>query len=333
MSYDPDDVAVPGRLFGLPFSAEESKVWVYPVPYQATVSYRGGTRGAPAAILEASGQLDLCDLETGEPWREGIWMAPTSPEVVAMDARASKAASAVREGDLEQVEVVDECAETLERVLHDWTASCMAQGRIPGVVGGDHSVPLGAIRAAVEQNPGMGILHIDAHADLRAGYEGFKYSHASILHHVAGLEGIGPIAHVALRDISHAERDRLQSDPNLHAWTDIALGNALAQGTPWYSMAKQIIDVLPEQVWVTFDVDGLDPSLCPGTGTPVPGGLSWREALVLLGTLGRSGRKIVGFDICEVGTGEIDALVGARLLYKLAGWAIHTHAVTGEVAG
>jgi len=100
----------------------------------------------------------------------------------------------------------------------------------------------------------------------------------------------------------------------------------MARGLSWAELVAKMLRPLPEKVWITFDIDGLEPSLCPNTGTPVPGGLSWREALFLLSELGRSGRRIVGFDLCEVGAGEWDAIVGSRVLYKLAGWAIHSTA-------
>ncbi|MDP6368761.1 MAG: arginase family protein, partial [Planctomycetota bacterium] len=99
---------------------------------------------------------------------------------------------------------------------------------------------------------------------------------------------------------------------------------AMARGETWHALMEQALEPLPQRVWITFDVDGLQPTLCPNTGTPVPGGLSWSQANVLLYLLGKSGRKIVGFDLCEVGPKEWDANVGARLLYKLAGWAIMT---------
>lgn len=326
--YNPDDVAASGSLFGLPHTPSEARVRVLGVPFQATVSYRGGTRHAPARILEASGQLDLCDLETGEPWRAGMVMDALDPNLVALDARASAAAERSRHIDdpAERQRLIDE-VDAACRAVNDatwtWTRDRLAEDRIPAIVGGDHSVPLGAIRAASERFPGLGILHVDAHADLRDDYEGFRFSHASILHHVCALPDLGPVVQVGLRDLSHGERDRIRDDDRLHAWTDLTIGTLLAQGTPFATVVRRMLEPLPEHVWVTFDVDGLDPSLCPSTGTPVPGGLTWREALVLLSALGRSGRTLVGFDICEVGDGEIDAIVGARLLYKLAGWALY----------
>ena len=342
MSYDPDAAASGDGLFGLPHSPDDARVVVLPVPFEATTSYRRGTAGGPAAVMEASGQLDLADLQTGEPWRAGIAMEPVDDVIIALDHEATRFAETSRRaaelgdeaGALAAAAEVNRASILVNDKVRAWTAARLEDGRIPAILGGDHAVPLGAIQAAVAANPGLGILHVDAHADLRQGYEGFTFSHASILHHVRGIPDVGPIVQVGIRDVSHAERDRIRTDPGLHCWTDLALGDALAEGTPWVTLVRRFLAPLPEKVWITFDADGLDPSLCPGTGTPVPGGLSWRETLVLLRILGQSGRTVVGFDLCEVGTGPIDAIVGARLLYKLAGWALHSQgAVPSDGSG
>ena len=185
-------------------------------------------------------------------------------------------------------------------------------------------MPLGAFRAAVRAHPGLGILHVDAHADLRDAYEGFEHSHASILFNALQLADLGPVVQVGLRDVGTRERSLAQAEARVHWWTDDRMATAMHRGATFAELVERILAPLPEQVWISFDVDGLDPSLCPGTGTPVPGGLSWREAMGLLRGLGTSGRRIVGFDLCEVGPTAWDANVGARLLYKLSGWALAT---------
>jgi len=341
MSYDPDAAATGDGLYGLPHTPDTARVVVLPVPFEATTSYRRGTAQGPTAVLEASGQLDLADLQTGEPWRAGLAMEAIDPVVVALNQEATRSADTARRalemgdeaGAAASAERVDRASEMINERVRAWTTERLEQGRIPAILGGDHSVPLGAMQAAAERHPGLGVLHVDAHADLRDGYEGFTWSHASIMHHVCATPGVGPVVQVGIRDVSHAERDRIKTDPQLHCWTDLALGDALAEGTPFATLVRRMLEPLPEHVWVTFDVDGLDPSLCPGTGTPVPGGLTWRETLVLLRALGRSGRTLVGFDLCEVGTGPIDSIVGARLLYKLAGWSLYSQdAIPGDAS-
>jgi len=211
-------------------------------------------------------------------------------------------------------------------------------GKLVALVGGDHSVPYGSILAHAERYPGLGILHFDAHADLRAAYEGFAWSHASILHNVYTRlgEGLGTILQVGLRDVSEAEVEMIQaSNGRIRAVFDPEWAEQRLRGRDLAAFVRRAIEPLPEEVYVTFDVDGLEPALCPSTGTPVPGGLTWAEAMLWLEELVRSGRRIVGLDLNEVapapeGKVELgagwDENVGARLLYRLIGQALRSRA-------
>jgi agmatinase len=188
-----------------------------------------------------------------------------------------------------------------------------------GIVGGEHSVPLGLIRALHEQHNSFGILHIDAHADLRCAYEGFVYSHASVMYHAGRMPGIS-LCQVGIRDYWSDEADLMGASEHIHCFSDQELRRKLFEGTDWNKLCRQIIDRLPDKVYISFDIDGLSPDNCPHTGTPVPGGLSFREADYLLHCLALSPKRIIGFDLCEVAPGkdsEWDANVGARMLYKL----------------
>lgn len=325
--FDPDSPAE-GGLYGLPVEPRDARVVVLPVPYEATTSSGHGTSGGPAAVLEASHQVDLCSPATGQHWQHGLAMLPAPKAVVEVAAEALQAAECARDAsrpDLERDRArarVNEASLQVQLAVHSTVSDLLDAGQIPAVLGGDHSVPLGAIAAAVKHCPGMGILHVDAHADLREAYEGFEQSHASILHNVLKLQALGPVVQVGIRDFGMREHARFTSDPQLHTWTDEAISDAMAEGATWMSLVHRMLEPLPQQVWITFDVDGLDPSLCPTTGTPVPGGLSWNQARQLLNAVARSGRTVVGFDLCEVSGQPWDATVGARLLYHLAGVAV-----------
>ena len=321
--FDPDAPGS-GNLFGLPHSVADARVLVLPVPFEATTSSGHGTSGAPDAVREASWQVDLSDPETGEPWRAGIALDAPAPWMAELDTLTGADVAAAREGDEAARARVNHAGDRVAAFVERWTSERLQEGRIPGILGGDHSVPLGAFRAAVRAHPGLGILHVDAHADLREAYEGFEHSHASILFNALQLADLGPVVQVGLRDLGARERSLAEAEDRVHWWTDDRIANVMHRGAPFAELVEQILAPLPEQVWISFDVDGLDPSLCPGTGTPVPGGLSWREAMGLLRGLGTSGRRIVGFDLCEVGPTAWDANVGARLLYKLSGWALAT---------
>jgi agmatinase len=339
-SFDPDAPARPGALFGLPHTPADAALVVVPVPFEATASYGRGTSGAPEAVLAASAQVDLTDLETGEPWRAGMAMEAIDPQLLDWNDEASalaldviEAGGAVDPESTEKAARVNAIGARLNTWVYAHTRALLDAGKIPAILGGDHSVPFGAIQAAAETYPGLGVLHIDAHADLRAAYEGFTWSHASIFHNVkTRLPAVGPLVQVGIRDVGAAELAFARERDDVWMFTDPELAWELAGDEPWLRICARIVRPLPRDVWVSFDIDGLEPSLCPGTGTPVPGGLRWRDALLLLRVLSENGHRIVGFDLCEVGAGEWDANVGARLLYKLAGWAIQSRNNTGPRA-
>jgi agmatinase len=331
-TFDPDGPADCDSLFGLPHTPQEAAVVAVPVPFEATASYRRGTRGAPEAIREASGQVDLHDSETGAPWRQGIAMEPIEPRVIEWNREASQDALQVMgaedpaDPEIEAARArVDVVCEKLNGWLRARTDALFARGAIPAIVGGDHSIAFGAIQAAADRHPGLGVLQVDAHCDLRHAYHGFTWSHASVFHNVVTrIPEITTIVQVGVRDLGEREWEMARREERITTWLHTRVGWLLAGGSPWVRLAHRMVERLPERVWISFDIDGLDPSLCPNTGTPVPGGLSWQDALVLLRVLADTRRRIVGFDLCEVGREEWDAIVGARLLYKLAGWALQT---------
>jgi len=332
MTFDPNAAAAPDSgIFGLPFTPDQAKVVLVPVPFEATTSYGGGAAGGPRAILEASRQVDLFDLDTGKPYAAGIAMLPESAEVRAWSDQAKALAAPIIEaagqGEGPAFAQVNALCERMNGWVYETAKAWLAKGKLVGVVGGDHSTPFGAIRAVAEQHPGLGILHLDAHADLRDAYEGFTWSHASIMFNVMErVPQVKRLVQVGIRDFGEAEHDYIQgSDGRIHTFFDLKLARARLSGMPWHEQVDAIVDELPQQVYLSWDIDGLEPTLCPHTGTPVPGGLSFHQALTLLEGLVRSGKKIVGFDLNEVAPGlddEWDGNVGARLLYKMIGWAL-----------
>jgi agmatinase len=212
--------------------------------------------------------------------------------------------------------------------VYEETRALLVAGKMPVIIGGDHSVPFGAILAYAETHPNLGILHLDAHADLREAYEGFTWSHASIFHNViTRVGGVDRLVQVGVRDLSNAESAMIDnSQGRIVTFFDSDLAARKEEGATWAEIADEIVAALPRDVYLSWDIDGLDPTLCPSTGTPVPGGLSWNEAIGLLRALRRGGKRIVGLDLCEVSPGETewDANVGARLLYKMIGFALMT---------
>jgi len=332
-TFDPSGPAPPGSgLFGLDHTPERARVVVVPVPFAATVSYRGGAERGPDAVLAASKQVELFDMEVGRPYEHGIAMLPISSAVRAWhrearsDAERVLAAGGMVGDDPElgrALARVNALGEDVNRWVGDTVSAWMSRGKLVAVVGGDHSTPFGAIEACARLHPGVGILHVDAHADLRVAYEGFTWSHASIMHNVTTrLAGVSRLVQVGVRDFSEDELAVIRSSGGrIVTYFDAELARRLLDAEPWSRTVAEIVRELPEKVYVSFDIDGLDPALCPHTGTPVPGGLSFHQATALLHAVVDSGRRVVGVDVNEVAPGpqgdEWDGNVGARVLYKL----------------
>lgn len=334
--FDPDQPQPPDAgIFGLPHTPDEAELVLVPVPWEATTSYRAGTAKGPAAIRTASHQLDLYDVDLGEFWRQGISMLPVPEEIEALnrDARADAekviAAGGRVAGNEELVKAlarVNDASTHVNQWVYEQVDRLLKKGKRVGVVGGDHAVPFGAIKRHAEEHEEFAILHIDAHADLRDAYEGFEWSHASIMRNVVTrLPQVTKLVQVGIRDLSKGEYDFIKgSNGRIVTHFDAKLAMERMRGTTWAQQVQRVVAELPQQVWLSYDIDGLDPTLCPHTGTPVPGGLSYLEACFLTGEVARSGRTIVGLDLNEVAPGpdgdEWDGNVAARLLYKMIGW-------------
>ena len=333
-------------IFGIPLSEEECRLTLLPVPWEVTTSYGKGASNGPRIIREASEQIDLFDFETKTAYEAGYFMKPISEDIMSKSRKYKELAQKVialrteQSDDEETINSLVAQVNQASRELTDWvyqeTNKILKAGKLFGLVGGDHSTPLGAIKAICEKHSAngkseVGILHIDAHSDTRKAYQGFEQSHASIMYNVMQLPTCPQkLVQVGIRDFCEEEYDYVTSHPNIKTFFDIGIKQRLLKGETWASVAADIIGELPQKVYISFDIDGLDPRFCPSTGTPVIGGLSADEVFFLFNLLAQSGRQIVGFDLNEVSTGdadesEWDGNVGARMLYKLCGWTTVTN--------
>ncbi len=345
MVFDPNSTATADSgLFGLPYKESECALHLIPVPWEVTTSYGNGASRGPRAILRASHQVDLFDIETGFAYENGYYLLPFPAEIenwnAEFKAKAGKVLEHIEAGEDNHPEAVQLRAEINQasEKVNDWvykqSKKILEHKRFAAVVGGDHSTPFGLIRAIAEKYKGdFGVLHVDAHADLRNAYQGYEYSHASIMFNV--MEKLGALApkalvQVGIRDFSPGEHAYIENHPRIRTFFDPVLKRRLHRGETWQAICNEIVSALPENVHISFDIDGLSPDLCPNTGTPVPGGLSFDQALTLLATVAESGRRIVSFDLTEVAEpenaeSEWDGNVGARLLFKLCGWLMVTN--------
>jgi agmatinase len=263
------------------YGYDESEIIIVPVPYDATSTYiRGADRG-PAAILEASPALEFYDIETGtEVHKKGIY---TLPPVICGD----------------------DPAEMAENVFNT-VADILAENRFPVVIGGNHSVSIGAFRAASEAFAGLTILQLDAHSDLRPTYEGSHLNHACA---AARAREYAPLVQVGIRSMAAEELPFVDAGRIFYAhelWAD-------------KSLYRKALSLLSENVYITVDLDVFDPSVMPSTGTPEPGGPDYRELMVFLGEVLRK-RNVVGFDVvelCPSETNKAPDFMAAKIIYQM----------------
>lgn len=321
-------------FLGCDLAPKEAKLVLIPVPWDVTTSYGKGASLGPDAVVKASHQVDLDDASFGQIYRGGIAVLEENPDVKKWNTEtnisSAKVVEALTSGGehKQELERVNKATLQVNQYVHDMAEEWLDQGLFVGVLGGDHAVPQGLIEALnAREKDGFGILHIDAHHDLREAYEGFVHSHASIHYNVMErCPKVKKLVQLGIRDYCAEEKsymDALVAKGRGRCFYNRELANRRLDGEPFGRIVSEILDSLPPRVYVSFDIDGLDPSCCPSTGTPVPGGLSFDEAVYILERLAASGKKIIGFDLCEVAPGadgdEWDANVGARLLHKLCG--------------
>lgn len=273
---------------------ETARVVVTPVPFDGTTCYQPGTREGPGAIIDASRNLELYDAELRRaPYRVGIHT-------------------------LRAVEIVNGDAEAMVNRVELVTGALLDRGKFVVTLGGDHLTSIGVIRAFAQRHPGMSVLQLDAHADLRDEYEGARYSAATIMRRT--LEVCPRTAQVGIRSLSEPEAE-LVAERALPMWLAAGIHAQQARGDRGW--IEEVVAALSDEVYVTFDIDAFDPSLVPGTGTPEPGGLGWYDAIDLLTEVARR-KTIIGCDVVELSPlleSHTSPVIAAKLVYKLIGLA------------
>jgi agmatinase len=328
------------NIFGLPFTTAEAEVVIIPVPWEVSVSYAAGTADGPQAVFDASFQVDLYDPDIADAWQTGIAMdeIPTSirKKSDTLRKKAEKYIGLLEEGKNPESHAGMKKTQTKVNAacldMNDWVKMralhFMNRNKLVGLLGGDHSTPLGLMQALAEKHKSFAILQIDAHADLRDAYEGFEFSHASIMYNALKIPQVKKLVQVGIRDYCEAESDLVKkSKGRIKCFYDRQIKQKQYNGSTWADICREIIVSLPEKIYLSFDIDGLDPKLCPNTGTPVAGGFEAEQILFLVQQIVESGRKIIAFDINEVAPGkdEWDANVGARMLYRIANLAARSN--------
>lgn len=274
---------------------ETARVVVVPVPFDGMTCYRPGTREGPQAIIDASRNLELYDAELRRsPYKVGIHTL-----------RAVEPVMGNISGMVDRIEQV--------------TEHLLDQHKFIMTLGGDHSTSIGVVRAFARRHPGMSVLQIDAHADLREEYEGAPLSSATIMRRV--LDVCPRTAQVGIRSLSEPEA-QLVAERKLPMWLASDIHAQTRRGQQGW--IDEVVAALGDEVYVTIDIDAFDPSLVPGTGTPEPGGLSWYDVIDLL-TAVMARKRVIGGDVVELSPlveGHVSPVVAAKLVYKLIGLAL-----------
>jgi agmatinase len=333
-TFDPNSAGNPNNnIFGLPFSEDDARLVLLPVPWEVTVSFGSGTARSAEQIMRASLQVDLFDPDIPDGWKQGFFLKEPDRKILLKSDYLRKEAELyidyISKGDA--VENNQFMCKTLKEVneggyfLNNWVYQqakyLLDKNKIVGLLGGDHSTPLGFMKAVGEKHGDFGILQIDAHCDLREAYEGFVYSHASIMYNaLKEIPQLQKLVQVGTRDYSEGEHQFiLQNAQKIRTYFEREIRERRYEGESFKKISEEIIGQLPDKIYISFDIDGLDPKLCPNTGTPVPGGFQTEEVYYIFNQIIKAGKKIVGFDLSEVSTSENgwDANVGARVLFKL----------------
>lgn len=340
--FDPNLAGNPNNnIFGLPFSEEDARLVLLPVPWEVTVSFGAGTSRSAEQIFKASLQVDLYDPDVQDGWREGFYMRPIDKKVLLKSDYLRKEAELyidyISKGDdvqlnkfmCKSLKEINEGSRFLNNWVYEQTKELLAKDKLVGIIGGDHSTPLGYYKAIAEKHGEFGILQIDAHNDLRKGYEDFIYSHASIMYNaLQEVPEVTRLVQVGIRDYCSDECElAATSNGRVVTFYDKDIKERQFEGDTWKQIVDDIVSALPDKVYISFDIDGLDPKLCPNTGTPVAGGFETEQVNYLFRKVIESGRKLIGFDLVEVGVGEnaMDANVGARMLFKLCNLMIKSN--------
>lgn len=318
-------------LFGNPLSYDDSKLVIIPAPWEPTTSYKGGTSNAPALIRQASHQMDYFHEVYKDAYEKGIFYKDLHPEIETLHEEALEVCEDIQNQLTQEDGVNANFDQKLKRantlsdqfnsIIYSESKSVLELNKIPALFGGDHSCPYGLMKALSEKHKEWSILHIDAHFDLRVAYQGFTHSHASIIYNATKLSNPPKkVSHVGIRDFSESEYNYAIKN-NHDSFTDKVLKRKEFSGESWDQTCTDILKNLSKNVYISFDIDGMDPQYCPQTGTPVPGGLTYNQAVQLIEKVSKN-FNIIGFDLVEVASlpGDYeswDINVGTRLLFEL----------------
>lgn len=341
-TFDPNAAGNPNNnIFGLPFSEEDARLVILPVPWEVTASYVGGTARAANHVFKSSKQIDIFDCDGDAGWKQGFFMREVDRRLLMKSDYLRKEAELfidyISKGELvennkfmcKSLKEINEGSAIMNQWVYDQSKALLDKGKLVGLLGGDRSTPLGFMKALGERHGDFGVLQMDAHCDLRKCYEQFTYSHASVMYNaLQEIPTLTKLVQVGVRDFCEEEWNYIcNSNYQVITYLDKEIKERLFDGETWKHIVEEIVNHLPQKVYISFDIDGLDRKLCPNTGTPVLGGFETHEIFYLIKKICESGRKLIGFDLVEIGVGQTDwdSNVGARILWRLCNLMVHNN--------
>ncbi len=315
MDFNPNSEAHSEQIFGLPYKEQEAEIIIHAMPWDATTSSHKGTSKGPEKILEASYQVDLFDENLNNCWQNKLFHK--EHELIAQYNQ--QAHQAILNN---QVDQLNNLSTKLNNYLKEQSLLAYKNNQKVICLGGDHSTPFGLLQALDQTYEQFSILHIDAHFDLREAYQDFDHSHASIMFNASKLQACKQIIHLGIRDFCEQEFNYAQTNKKSVTFLNSSIQKQLFEGVSWKTICSTIQQSIQHKnLYISFDIDGLKPYLCPSTGTPVAGGLEFDQVFYLIRYLVDQKHHIIGADLCEVNSplpNNYDATIGAQALFKLA---------------
>ncbi len=312
----------PKKIFGLPYTLSDAEIVLLPIHFDATASYHKGSSDGPKQLLKASSQIDLYDPILKNCWKNKIYYHHNFIDLKSQNKVLRKEVKKyLKQPKKKKKTSINSACKTIHSEIKQKTLSLLNKNKTLISLGGDHSTPLGLMWALSEKFNSFSILHLDAHFDLRKSYQDFDFSHASIMYNASKIKPCKEIIHLGIRDFCEEELHRANTNKKSTVFFDHQIKERLFKGENWHTITKDILKrITSKYLYISLDIDVLHPSLCPGTGTPVPGGLMFSELCYLLDELSKKNIKIIGADLSEVSNqkdSDLDANIGARLLLKL----------------
>lgn len=338
--FDGDGDVTTGCYFRETKTADEAPLVLVSAPWAVTSAGGQGSSYAPDAIIDASNRVGLYDALTEVSIEGEVATAPINYDLQELSQHlgndAAKIVTHVEDGGsltsdyfTDKIRRVNNGFMEMHSAIDEQVSRHIAQGKIVGTIGGDHSVAFGAIRAAARHHQNLGILFVDAHCDLQPKGSIFDYSHLSVARNITEeIPQIKQLVEVGVRDITSDDLEYIGTSERIKLFCYDKMAAERFAGRSWSDVCDEVVAELPSEVYISFDIDALSPECCPHTKRPVAGGLNFDMAACLINRVTESGRRIVGFDLTEivpVVESNVDANVGARLLTKLCAAALKSN--------